>query len=148
MDFSILKEGMTIIYTGKSTDFSGEYEVLDIESTFENNDCPEHAKGRLVICNHIGSDDVPEWVSIDELIDYEWKIKYKEATFEEMLVSNGEVICDHMSVLIRDIPNEVNFREPMMFNKLLEQIGSMFSPEECKTILKTAKWYVIETKEL
>lgn len=74
MDFSIVKEGMTIEYIGDSFAYGGYYKVVNAESTYEKEeDCPNNEKGKLMIIEFM-NDDTPMFFTLDMLNDSQWKL--------------------------------------------------------------------------
>jgi hypothetical protein len=74
IDFSQVKEGMRIGFTGDSWAFGGDYGVHTIESTYINpDDVPEDKRGKLCIVEFM-NDDTPMFFTLDMLNPNVWKI--------------------------------------------------------------------------
>jgi hypothetical protein len=73
MDFSKVKEGMSIEYIGDSFALGGVYQVVSAESTYiDKHKCPENEKGKLMIIEFM-NDDTPIFFTLDTLKPNEWK---------------------------------------------------------------------------
>lgn len=72
IDFTKVKEGSFIEYTGDSFAYGGQYEVVSAESTFIG-ECPEYLQGKLMIIEFMNNGD-PMFIRVENLKSNEWRL--------------------------------------------------------------------------